>query len=190
VLTTGYLALIIIRLRRHRKNISGALTTTGSGMGPKKFVKMIMIAFSLMVIYLPIQIVWFTKNLPSGLTPYSWSRIHDPASWDPVVFFHTSDYPTLQYYGWASVAWNVAVFLFFGFNDEAIDIYRGWIVKLGLGKIWPRLKEPRLVRRPGSPSRTSLSSQFDIVGKAMRYFDSNARKHSQTTSSGGQGSES
>jgi pheromone a factor receptor len=183
--------MILIRLRKHRKNISGALTTTGSGMGPKKFIKMIMIAFSLLIIYLPVQAVFFVKMVPSGIIPYSWSGIHDPASWNPVLFFHTSDLPGYQYYGWASIAWNTTIFLFFGFNDEALDIYRGWMVKCGLGKIWPSLNEPRQARRPGSPSRTSLSSHLDLVGKAMHYFDSNTRKESDaTTLRGRQGSES
>jgi pheromone a factor receptor len=158
-------------------------------MGAKKFIKMILIAFSLLIIYLPVQAVFFVRMLPPELIKYSWSRIHEPASWYPVLFFHTSDFPAYQYYGWASVAWNTTIFLFFGFNDEAIDIYRGWMVKCGLGKIWPSLKEPRQVRRPGSPSRTSLSSRFDLVGRAMHYFDVNARKESQTTALGGQGSE-
>jgi pheromone a factor receptor len=160
-------------------------------MAPKKFMKMIMISFSLLCIYLPVQCAFFTRSVPPELTSYSWSGIHNPASWDPILFVHTSDYSLRQYYGWSSVAWNFTIFLFFGFNEEAVDTYRGWMVKCGLGKIWPSLKEPRQSRRPGSPTRTSMSSHLDLVGKAMHYFDSNERQESQVTTIGGdQGSES
>ena len=85
------------------------------------------------------------------------------------------------------------MFLFFGFNDEAIDTYRGWLVKLGFAKIWPSLREPRLPpglreRSGSSSSGSTFSSHFDLVGKAMKHFDTESRKDSGGTTLINQGS--
>ncbi len=144
-----------------------------------------MISLSLLCIYFPIQCTFVYRAIPLPLEPYSWSRVHDPASWNPILYYHTSDAPLLQYNNWGSIGMGLVMFLYFGFNDESIDTYRRWMVKIGFGKVWPSLKEPR--RRRGSSSmgsRGSFGSHFDLVGEAMRYFDGSARKESRVTSAG------
>lgn len=80
------------------------------------------------------------------------------------------------------------MFAFFGFNDDAVDTYRGILVRCGAGRVWPRLKMSREQRRASETmvnntmdSRGSFKSQFDIVGKAMKYFDAGAKKDSHAT---------
>lgn len=59
---------------------------------------------------------------------------------------------------------------------------------MGFGIIWPSLKESREARRLRAMSvdnrsnRSSLAEQFDLVGKAVKYFETSAkRKNSQST---------
>jgi len=75
------------------------------------------------------------------------------------------------------------LFIYFGFNDESVDAYRRWCCKLGLGRLFPTLKEPRQ-RRGSSSSRGSLGRHLDLVGKCMRYIDGSLRKTSHATSAG------
>jgi len=79
------------------------------------------------------------------------------------------------------------MFSFFGFNDDAVDTYRDALVKCGAGRIWPGLKLGREERRASESLvntlgwRSSFKSQFDLVGKAMKYFDAGSRKDSHAT---------
>ncbi|KAL5326467.1 hypothetical protein ACEPPN_004152 [Leptodophora sp. 'Broadleaf-Isolate-01'] len=188
LLTVYYAAQMLIRLYRHRRSISAALTTTGSGLAPRKFIKLVLISLLLIIIYLPVQTVFVFYAIPHTLVPYSWSRIHNPATWSPILFIHTGTQPSLQWTGWAGVAMSAMMFAFFGFNDDAVDTYRGILVRCGAGRVWPRLKMSREQRRASETmvnntmdSRGSFKSQFDIVGKAMKYFDAGAKKDSHAT---------
>ncbi|KAE8449135.1 hypothetical protein EG329_008519 [Mollisiaceae sp. DMI_Dod_QoI] len=178
-----YAVLLLIRLRKHRRTISSALTTTGSGFAARKYLKLIIITLSLIVIYLPTQLLFFFEQLPTQLVSYSWSRIHDPISWNPIEYLHTGDASSVQYHSWSGVATAFLLFVYFGFNDDAVDTYRSWMVVFGFAHIWPSLKHSREMRREmdrrgSSSTRVSLSSSLDIVGKVMKYFDEDARKGS------------
>ncbi|CZR54625.1 uncharacterized protein PAC_04509 [Phialocephala subalpina] len=188
LLNMYYAVLLLIRLRKHRRTISSALTSSGSGFGARKYLKLVIITLSLIVIYLPIQIVLFMKVVPTQLVPYSWSRVHDPIIWKPIEYLHTGDYPNIQYNGWAGVGVAFLLWAFFGFNDNAVDTYRLWMVKLGLAHFWPSLKDSREARRAmrssrrgSSVTRVSLSSSLDFVGKVMKYFDGDSRRASDGT---------
>ncbi|PBP19916.1 pheromone receptor a [Diplocarpon rosae] len=188
LLNVYYAGLMLVRLRRHRQTISAALTSTGSGLPPRKFVKLVLISMSLIIIYLPVQAVFIWYATPTTLVPYSWARVHNPATWDPILFIHTEDQPTLQWNGWAGIATALMMFLYFGFNDDAVDTYRKWLVYGGAGRIWPSLKMSREQRRGSAGgsatlgSRGSFISHFDLVSKAMKYVDGNMRKNSHATS--------
>ncbi|KAG4440712.1 hypothetical protein IFR05_003806 [Cadophora sp. M221] len=188
LLTVYYAAQMLIRLYRHRRSISAALTTTGSGLAPRKFIKLALISLILIIIYLPVQTVFVFYAIPHTFVPYSWSRIHNPTTWSPILFVHTGTQQSLQWTGWAGVAMSAVMFAFFGFNDDAVDTYRGLLVKCGAGWVWPSLKLSREQRRASETlvnntmdSRGSFKSQFDLVGKAMKYFDAGARKDSHAT---------
>lgn len=178
---------MLIRLHKHRRTISAALTTTGSGLAPRKFIKLVIISLSLIIIYLPVQTVFVWYAIPKTFVPYSWSRVHNPVTWNPILFIHTENLPSVQWNGWAGIAMATMMFLFFGFNDDAVDSYRKWLVMLGAGRVWPSLKLSREARRGSAGgsatlgSRGSFISHFDLVGKAMKYFDESVRKNSHAT---------
>ncbi|KAL2074949.1 hypothetical protein VTL71DRAFT_8729 [Oculimacula yallundae] len=188
LLNVYYAALMLIRLHRYRLTISAALSSTGSGLPPNKFLKLAIISLFLIIIYLPLSTFFVYLSIPTTLVPYSWSRIHNPETWSPILFIHTGDQPSLQWFGWAGVAVSGLMFAFFGFNDDAVDTYRAVLVTCGMGMIWPGLKLSREERRARSTlagdtlnSRGSFMSQLDLVGKAMKYFDAGSRKGSSAT---------
>lgn len=171
----------MIRLRRHRGRLSSTLSSNGSSFNARRFLKLFIMSISFLILYLPVTLAYFYLNLPIPLVPYSWSRVHAPESWKPIIYLTTLQKPRLQYYGWTPIAMGFFVFLYYGMNNEAIDMYRKFIGKLGFARIWPSLLQPREIQRRASTSRTSWTSHFDLVSKAVHYFDS-ARKQSQATS--------
>ncbi|KAH8590009.1 pheromone A receptor-domain-containing protein [Bisporella sp. PMI_857] len=177
-----YAVLVLIRLRRHRGNLSSTLSSSGSRFTARRFMKLYFICILFFVIQLPPILAFFYFNLKNflPLQQYSWSQAHDPKVWPLIIYFTAKDYPLLQYYGWPATFLGLAIFIFYGMNKEAIERYRAFVVFIGLGKFWPSLKQPMESRRRGSTSRTSWISKIDLVGKAVRYCDS-SRKHSHTS---------
>lgn len=171
---------------KHRRDLSNTISSSGSGMTTAKFVKLGLLAGSLLLIYLPVTLYYLYLDIPPTFLPYSWSRIHDPEIWHAIILVHTSDYPTLQYDGWVGITVGFLICCFFGMNKKAVEMYRRWLVKCGCGKIWPSLLELNQARR-GCNSRSSWTSHFDLVSKAVHYFEG-SRKGSLATT-GGQGSE-
>lgn len=142
-------------------------------------MKLFIVALSFLVIYLPVSMAFFYLNLPLPLKDYSWSRVHDLSTWSPILYYTLAQAPGLQYYGWSPVLMGFFVFLYYGMNNEAIDMYRKFVGSLGAKKIWPGLMQPREIQRR-STSHSSWTGHFDLVGKALHYFDG-GRKTSQTT---------
>ena len=176
-------------LYNYRKGNGRTLASNNSGMPARKLMKLIVISLILLIIYLPIQLLFIIRNWPSSLKGYSWSTDHNPAEWDPVDFYPTSEFPELQYTGWTPVGASAVMFIFFGFTDHAIDKYRGWLVKLRFSKFWPGLLEPRRQACRGNITWTTvsrISSKLDLIAKAINYFEGETfRKLSQTTATTG-----
>ncbi|PSS22506.1 hypothetical protein M430DRAFT_74854, partial [Amorphotheca resinae ATCC 22711] len=139
LLNCYYAILVIYRLYKHRGMLSKTLSSTGSGLSAQRFLKLFFMASSFLLIYLPVTLYFFYLNLPIPFTPYSWSRLHAPESWDPIVFYTTATFPRTQYNGWVGVAMGFLCFIFYGMNNEAIDIYKSWSIKLGFATLFPRL---------------------------------------------------
>jgi pheromone a factor receptor len=183
---------ILMGLYNYREGNGRTLASNNSGMPARKLMKLILIALILLVIYLPIQLLFIIRDWPTSLESYSWTGVHNPATWSPIYFFPTYSFPALQYTGWTPVGASAVMFIFFGFTDHAIDLYRSWLVKLGFGKFWPSLLKPRRQSR-GSGTWTTISrfsSKLDLIAKAVNYFEGGAsRKSSQTTATRGQDAE-
>jgi hypothetical protein len=158
---------------------------TGAGMVPRKFVKLAMIAMAILLVYLPIQVLFIFRSVPHFWVPYDWDRIHNPKYWGTISYYHTQDAPLLQYSGWAAISYGFLMLPFYGFNDEAICTYRRWLVMIGFGSCFPSLKEPYRPRGSGGSSFGSGSStlgRFDIVDRAMKYFDTESHPGSRSRS--------
>jgi hypothetical protein len=158
-------------------------------MTSKYFVKLTLIASSLLVVWVPFQIFYTYLNIPRHFHYYSFSEIHEPSVWNPIIYLPTSLNGQLQYNGWAAVATSLLIFAYFGFNNDAINTYRSWLVYLGLGRVWPSLKNPyvpqHLRRGSHSSGQTFFIEKLDLVNRAMKFFDEGLRKGSHATTTTG-----
>jgi pheromone a factor receptor len=168
------------RLRKHRGALSSTLSSTGSGFNSRRFVKLFFLSASILVVYLPITLYFLYINVDYPYTTYSWSRVHNPATWDPILFVTTATVPRVQYWGWIGIVMAGIVVFLYGMSREAAEIYKGWLIKCGLSKIFPGLLRPREfpTNRRGSSSRGSWIARFDLVTRVMHYCDG-VRKGSQ-----------
>ena len=104
------------------------------------------------------------------MIPYSWSRIHGP-SWWHIILIPTVGSVTFD--RWIQLAVGLTVFVFFGLGNDAMSMYRRWLLKLGFGKVFPALRQQTQAsdRRPSTGSETgSFSSRAYtfVKGKIAR----------------------
>ncbi|TAQ90611.1 hypothetical protein B7494_g1076 [Chlorociboria aeruginascens] len=183
--------LVMYRLRKHRDALAGTLSSTGSGLSPRRFLKLFMLSLLLLLIFLPVTLYYLYLNLPPYWPAYNFSAIHDPNFWPLIIFSKIADLPALQYDGWLPIVLAFLIFFFFGLNREAVQMYKTWLVKLGFGNCFPSLlviEEEGIHRHNATNSRGSWTSNFDLVSKAMHYFNG-SRKNSLATTLDGPGSE-
>ncbi|KAG9245083.1 pheromone A receptor-domain-containing protein [Calycina marina] len=185
IINCYYAVLVIIRLQRHRGNLSTTLSSSGSSFTARRFMKLFVLCLLFFTLQLPATAMFFFFNLNNSLPmhSYSWSQVHDPKLWPYIMYFTSEQVPTQQYYGWPVVIMGLTSFAFYGCNVEATERYRLLLVKCGVGRIWPAVLAPRERRRrrgSGNESRASWTSHLDVIGKTVKYFD-NKRKHSHAS---------
>ncbi|PQE26130.1 a-pheromone receptor protein [Rutstroemia sp. NJR-2017a BBW] len=186
------LVLVIRRLHKHRSNLSSTLSRSSSttSLSPRRFLKLFLMSLTLLIIYFPILIYYFYLNISYPFHAYSFSFVHDPLYWPVIVFWQTADAPKgMQYDAWCWVAMGFLVCCFWGWNEEAGELWRGWLVKFGMSRCWPSLRLTARERRERGSSRSRGSTaswvdNFDLVGRTLSYFESRevARKASFATS--------
>ncbi|KAF5873349.1 putative g protein-coupled receptor : ste3 (pheromone receptor) sequence protein [Botrytis fragariae] len=189
--------LVIYRLRRHRTNFTSTLSSSSSGLSPRRFFKLFSMSLIILLIYFPVVIYYFYLNVSWPLHAYSWSYIHDPSYWHSIVFWRIVDAPKgMQYDAWNWVALAFLIVVFWGCNSEGLEIYRRGLNKLGLARCWPRLRmstHERKAEKMERDSRIGISSgsvngswagKFDLITKTIHYFEdqeAKSRKHSVAT---------
>ncbi|KAF7948651.1 uncharacterized protein EAE97_004062 [Botrytis byssoidea] len=188
---------MIYRLRRHRTNFTSTLSSSSSGLSPRRFFKLFSMSLMLLLIYFPVVIYYFYLNVSWPLHAYSWSYIHDPLYWPSIVFWRIEDAPKgMQYDAWNWAALAFLIVVFWGCNSEGVEIYRRGLCKLGLARCWPRLgmsMRERKVEKMERDSRMGMSNgsvngswagKFDLITRTIHYFEdqeAKSRKQSVAT---------
>lgn len=117
---------------------------------------------TLIAIVLPVQFYVLYRNLSFPFLPYDWNAIHGP-NWGDIILVPTGG--VVHFDRWIHIAVGFAIFFFFGVGKEALNMYRGWLLKIGFGAIFPRL-HPTDKRIPSTASTTKGS----ISSRARIYF--------------------
>jgi pheromone a factor receptor len=163
----GYCGLVIFRLLRYRQQFSDILASSQSKLNKSRFLRLFVLSTTLIVIFLPIAIYVFSRNLGYPRHSFSWSTVHGP-EWSTFIFTVQTQ-GTVNFDRWLNVGIGYAVFLF-GFGSEATMMYRSWLLKLGFGHCFPKLNHPHLApnSRGGSSARTSNATKIGSMSSCAR----------------------
>jgi pheromone a factor receptor len=154
-----YCGLVVVRLLKCRQQFSIILASSQSKMNRSRLLRLFVLSTTLIVIFLPIAIYVFTRNLGYPRHPFSWSTVHGP-EW-PTLVVRVPTQGTVNFDRWLNVGVRYAVF-FLGFGSDATKMYRSWLSSLGFGHFFPGLYRSYLNsdRRAGSSARTSNATKI------------------------------
>ena len=139
------------RFREVEKTTRVALSSTGNSGATSRAHRarrrLFLMSVCIIIPYAPLQVTIAALAIKGlvPLMPYSFDRIHDhafPYPWDSVLFVpsYMLDFTTM-YSAYIPIITIIPIFWFFGKTKDAINTYREFLIKLGLGRLFPRLNE-------------------------------------------------
>ncbi|KAG9687766.1 STE3-domain-containing protein, partial [Aureobasidium melanogenum] len=144
-----YATLVIIRLHKYRSSFNTILSSNNTTRS--RFFRLFAISSILILGITPVQIYIIVTQYPHQNLPFNFSRLHNPATWNSSIVMPS----TVLYDRWANLACGFLVFLFFGLGRDAKNMYREWLVKARLGRLFPVLVVPE---GRGSSPRGAVST--------------------------------
>ena len=137
-----------IRFRQVEKQTMTARGSTSNPMQQRHQRirrKLFFMCMSTMVLFLPLQIFFLYMNIKAGLDslmPYDFKKIHDSPMFDLVTFTTSPGMGFLDMNSnYVAIVTVGPLFWYFGLTKEAINIYRVYCLNIGLGRLFPRLRE-------------------------------------------------
>lgn len=117
-----------------------------------------------MVPYVPLQMVFLALSVRnSDFHPYDYHMIHDvaiPYPWSAIMLVPSWMLPfEVMNQPWIAILTTIPIVLFFGMTKDAIEMYRKYALAVGLGRVFPRLREPWDPDRPRQQKSTSESKR-------------------------------
>ncbi|KAG9666197.1 STE3-domain-containing protein, partial [Aureobasidium melanogenum] len=113
-----YAILVIIRLHKYRSSFNNILSSSNTTRG--RFFRLFAISSILILGITPVQIYIIVTQYPHQNLPFSFSKLHNPATWNSSIVMPS----TVLYDRWANLACGFLVFLFFGLGRDAKNMYR------------------------------------------------------------------
>lgn len=123
-------------MRKYRRDFSEVLSSSNSNMTKSRFLRLFLLAMTLIAIMLPTQSYVLYRNCVVPLIPYSWDLVHGPG-WNQIFLVPAGG--VVLFDRWAQIALGFAVFPFFGLGQDAQKLYRQGLLKMGFGRLFPRL---------------------------------------------------
>ena len=169
-IAAGYCILVVIRLLKCRRQFSVVLESSASRFNRSRFLRLFILSAALMVIFFPLSVYVFARNLEYPRRPFSWSKVHPP-NW-PDLIQRVPTAGAVRFDRWVNIGIGFSVFFFFGLGTDAKLMYRSWLLRLGLGRLFPQLHHPLLSRyRHNLPSdRIPCTAKFAWITKQVGSF--------------------
>ena len=161
ILATIYCCLAGYRLLRHRRQLESALQSTGTRMNSSRYKRLYFLCAVLVVAYFPLYIFVFQQYFHVDRAAFSWSRIHSSGWSSDIRRFGTQGQPFFD--RWIQVGTGYLIFSFFGLGHDAAMLYRGWLLKLGIARLFPGLQHNPLV----GPLRSSGSGHTPVLHQTL-----------------------
>ena len=157
-----YCLIVVYRLIKYRRQFSSILSMSSSQFSKSRFIRLFALATTLVLIFLPLVIYILVLNLPMAHGSLRWKSIHSPGWSKSIIMVPTQG--NVRFDRWVEIAAGFTVFIFFGFGRDAMLMYRSWLLGLGLGRVFPRLKHPHIEGKPARLSSTAQSSLRTKIG--------------------------
>lgn len=128
-------------------------------------------SITLITVVLPIQLYLFSSAIFTDLLPYDLALIHAPGWWERIILVPT--YGKLQFDRWIHFLMGFALFLFFGLGKDAVTMYRGWMLSIGLAGLFasPSGAPPGAQSIGSSTTLGSFSSRARAIFSQKRFTD-------------------
>ncbi len=167
-IAAGYCGLVVFRLLKYRQRFSTILASSPSSLNKTRFLRLFILSTTLIVIFLPIAIYVFTRNLGYPRYPYSWSNVHG-SQWSTLII-RVQTQGIVNFDRWLNIGIGYAAFLFFGYGKDATMMYRSWLLKLGFGHVFSKLNHPHLNSsvRAGSSARVSNPTKIGSMSSRAK----------------------
>ena len=127
-------AIVIIRLHKYRSSFDSILASSNTTRS--RFFRLFAVSSILILGITPVQIYIIVAQYPHQTLPFKFSTVHNPATWNSSIVMPS----TVLYDRWLNLACGFLVFLFFGLGKDAKNMYREWLLKVGLGRVFPVLE--------------------------------------------------
>jgi pheromone a factor receptor len=158
-----------MRLYKYRCQFNVILNSSASKYTKSRFLRLFVLSLILLVVYLPMNGFVFFENMNHPLLSYSWSAVHGPDWW---TIYMVPTGGIVRFDRWICIISGFVIFLFFGLGKDALDMYRCWLVMIGLGRCFPSLEHPRGTQTHydssgsssfGNPSRQKWTKNSQIT---------------------------
>lgn len=127
-------------------------------------MRLFVLSASFIAIFIPIQLYILYRNADVPSDPYNWQEIHGQA-WNDVILVPL--YGAINFDRWIQITFGYVIFFFFGLGSDAMKMYRKWLLKGGLGRLYPHLNNQR--SEPQSPSKSGSDHSGSTVDFWKRF---------------------
>ncbi|KAF2811356.1 STE3-domain-containing protein [Mytilinidion resinicola] len=128
-----YSVVLVYRLYKYRSQFSHLVNARGQTSS--RFLRLFAVTFIICIGTLPLLFYILYDNasvLRTQNEAYDWGRVHEHTG-DTVLYVPSNG--KVRYEVWIRIANGYLIFLLLGTGAEAYQLYKGWLVKLGLGKV-------------------------------------------------------
>ncbi|KAI4280301.1 MAG: hypothetical protein L6R35_005926 [Caloplaca aegaea] len=130
-----YATVVLFRMRKYRRDFSSILSASNSNLTESRFLRVFLLSFLLILVFLPSQLYELYRNASHPLLPYSWDLIHAPSTWMNIIMVPQHGVVPLD--RWMPIILGILIFVFFGMGSDATRMYRKWWLKLRPGTSSP-----------------------------------------------------
>ena len=167
LLDAYYAILLLIRIYRYRKDFNSILAASATTRS--RFLRPLILSLLLIFVEVPLSFWILADNLTYGLHPFNYQTLHDPKTWNTIAFVDFGG--QVVYDRWIRLILGFLVFVFFGLGQDAVTMYKSWLMKAGFGKCFPMLSKRSAARRSASSHASSTWS-----AKTKSWFAERQRK--------------
>lgn len=150
LLGTVYCILCIIRLVKQRARTLKVLPDVPAAVR-MRYLRLFGLACTSLVFYFPLSMYAFCRNFLFVRHPFAWDKIHPPQWTDRVVWARESP-NIIEFDRWVQIALGFVGFGFFGLGQDAITMYKMWLLRIRIAMGWPQ-------KERGHPEAGNMSLQ-------------------------------